>query len=88
LPADENIVDRYVNQLDQVPNDAHYQETRAHGLRDLDELAFIGLRTPVDEECTVSEEVARNLSEIGECFGHLGGRFSKWEMRRYLVERV
>lgn len=41
--ADEDVVDRDVDQLDDVADDAHDQESDADGLRDADELLLVGL---------------------------------------------
>lgn len=43
--TDEDVVDGDVDELDNVADDAHDEETNADGLRDADELLLVGLWT-------------------------------------------
>jgi len=62
--SDQDVVDGDVDQLDNVANNTHDQETHPDGLRDAQELALVGLAAPGDELAAVLDELARHLEEF------------------------
>lgn len=68
--TDQDLVNRNVNQLDEVTNSTHNQESHADSLADLDELALVGLGAALDEERSLTDEVLGNIGELLEGLGH------------------
>lgn len=50
-----------MDQLNEVTDRTHNDETHAYSLADLDELLSVGLRAAVEELGAVLDKVARNL---------------------------
>jgi len=53
-----------VDELDNVANDSHDQETDADCLRYPDELLLVGLCAAVHEQSTLLEELSGHISEL------------------------
>lgn len=62
--SDEDVVDGDVDELDNVSNDTHDQETDADCLRDTDELLLVGLGAAVHEESTLLEELGGHIGKL------------------------
>jgi len=62
--TDEDVVDGNVNQLDNVTDNAHDEETDTDGLADLEEFALVGLSAAVDELSAVLDELAGHLHDL------------------------
>jgi len=62
--TDEDVVDGDVDELDNVANDAHNQETNANSLRDADELLLVRLGAAVHEESALLEELGRHIGKL------------------------
>lgn len=53
-----------MNQLDDVTDNAHDEETDTDGLADLEEFALVGLSAAVDELSAVLDELAGHLHDL------------------------
>jgi hypothetical protein len=73
--TDEDVVDGDVDELDDVANDAHDQETDADGLRDADELLLVGLCVVLAWRlaCEAGDRTGAAVHEEGALLEELGG---------------
>lgn len=53
-----------MDELDDVADDSHDQETNAHCLRDPDEFLLVGLGATVHEQSTLLKELSGHISEF------------------------
>lgn len=70
--TDEGVVERNVNQLDNVADGAHDEETNSNGLAESQELLLVGLSASSHELNTVSDELGGNLENLLNLVGHVG----------------
>jgi len=61
-----------VNDLDDISNDSHNNESNSYRLRYLDELSLVGLGTTVNKQSTVFQELSWDLGDLSELVGHRG----------------
>jgi hypothetical protein len=84
--ADEDVVDGDVDELDNVADDAHDEETNADSLRDADELPLVGLGAAVHEEGAFPEKLSGHVCEFLDVL-HGGGRAGEGRGARWAKAR-
>jgi len=70
--SDEDVVDGDVDQLDNVADSAHDEETDTDGLAELQELDLVGLGAPSHKLNTFLGELGGNLEDLLDLVGHCG----------------
>jgi hypothetical protein len=71
--TDENVVEGNVDELDDVSNCAHDDETDADSLADLDELLLVGLLALVHELDTILDKLHGHVNKLLHLVGHFDG---------------
>ena len=70
--TDQHLVDRDMNQLDEVTNGSHNKESHANGLADLDEFTLVGLSAAANKLRTLTNEVLGDIGKLLESLRHDG----------------
>lgn len=70
--SDKDVVKGNVNQLNDVADSTHDEETDTDGLAELQELELVGLGAPSHELNTFLSELGGNLEDLLDLVGHCG----------------
>jgi len=62
--TDEDVVHRNVNNLHDVSDESHNQETGTDGLADLNEFTLVGLLASVDELHAIFQKLPRHIEQF------------------------
>lgn len=70
--TDQHLVDRNMNQLNEVANGSHDKEAHANSLANLDEFTLVGLGAAANKLGALPDEVLRDIGKLLEGFRHDG----------------
>jgi len=76
--AYQDIVNWNMDELNQISNCAHYKETNANSLRNLDKLPAIRLCASVNELRAISDEIPWDIQELLNLVGHVWLIWRAW----------